>query len=133
VRWVLGFGFRRRPRAPKSGSEGSEALCVLIQEEVRSPQRMDRNLGSVPKTIEIRRSPGWDAGGAWFVLFESGWRVAGGLIWRWFPCMVGAFRRKPKACLGSEYDKGIRWMPWHQEAMKDVARCEKPWGAASRL
>lgn len=33
----------------------------------------------------------------------------------------------------SEYDKGIRWMPWHQEATKDVARCEKPWGAASRL
>jgi len=24
-------------------------------------------------------------------------------------------------------------MPWHQEAMKDVARCEKPWGAASGL
>jgi hypothetical protein len=33
----------------------------------------------------------------------------------------------------TEHDKGIRWMPWHQEAMKDVARCEKPWGAASRL
>ena len=32
-----------------------------------------------------------------------------------------------------ERDKGIRWMPWHQEAMKDVARCDKPWGAASRL
>ena len=32
-----------------------------------------------------------------------------------------------------ERQKGIRWMPWHQEAMKDVARCEKPWGAASRL
>jgi len=31
-----------------------------------------------------------------------------------------------------EQKKGIRWMPWHQEAMKDVARCEKPWGAASR-
>ena len=31
-----------------------------------------------------------------------------------------------------EHSKGIRWMPWHQEAMKDVARCEKPWGAASR-
>jgi hypothetical protein len=31
-----------------------------------------------------------------------------------------------------EYEKGIRWMPWHQEAMKDVARCEKPRGAASR-
>lgn len=37
------------------------------------------------------------------------------------------------ACVVSERDKGIRWMPWHQEAMKDVARCEKPWGAASRL
>ena len=35
--------------------------------------------------------------------------------------------------LDLEYEKGIRWMPWHQEAMKDVARCEKPWGAASRL
>jgi hypothetical protein len=32
-----------------------------------------------------------------------------------------------------EREKGIRWMPWHQEAMKDVARCEKPRGAASRL
>ena len=32
-----------------------------------------------------------------------------------------------------EYEKGIGWMPWRQEAMKDVARCEKPWGAASGL
>ncbi len=29
--------------------------------------------------------------------------------------------------------KSIWWMPWRQEAMKDVARCEKPRGAASRL
>jgi hypothetical protein len=29
--------------------------------------------------------------------------------------------------------KSIWWMPWHQEAMKDVARCDKPRGAASRL
>ena len=29
--------------------------------------------------------------------------------------------------------KSICWMPWRQEAMKDVARCEKPRGAASRL
>ena len=34
---------------------------------------------------------------------------------------------------GVEESKGIWWMPWRQEAMKDVARCEKPWGAASRL
>jgi len=32
-----------------------------------------------------------------------------------------------------ERQKGIRWMPWHQEATKDVARCEKLWGAASKL
>ena len=37
------------------------------------------------------------------------------------------------ACGAIEREKGIRWMPWHQEATKDVARCEKPWGAASRL
>ena len=30
-----------------------------------------------------------------------------------------------------EYEKGIWWMPWHQEAMKDVARCENLGGAAS--
>lgn len=35
--------------------------------------------------------------------------------------------------LSIERDKGIRWMPWHREAMKDVARCEKRRGAASRL
>jgi hypothetical protein len=23
-------------------------------------------------------------------------------------------------------EKGIWWMPWRQEAMKDVARCDKP-------
>ena len=32
-----------------------------------------------------------------------------------------------------EQEKGIWWMPWHQEAMKDVARCENPGGAASKL
>ena len=30
-----------------------------------------------------------------------------------------------------EHEKGIWWMPWHREAMKDVARCEKPRGGAS--
>ena len=32
-----------------------------------------------------------------------------------------------------EYEKGIGWMPWRQEAMKDVARCENLGGAASEL
>lgn len=27
---------------------------------------------------------------------------------------------------------GIRWMPWHQELMKDVAACDMPRGAGER-
>ena len=30
-----------------------------------------------------------------------------------------------------ERSKGIWWMPWRREAMKDVARCDKPRGGAS--
>ena len=30
-------------------------------------------------------------------------------------------------------NKGVRWMPWHQEAMKDVVRCDMPWGGANNL
>jgi hypothetical protein len=33
--------------------------------------------------------------------------------------------------LSVEQNKGVRWMPWRQKAMKDVARCEKPRGDAS--
>ena len=29
--------------------------------------------------------------------------------------------------------KGIWWMPWRLEAMKDVALCDKPWGGESTL
>jgi hypothetical protein len=28
--------------------------------------------------------------------------------------------------------KGTRWMPWHQEPMKDVGGCDKPRGAVNR-
>jgi hypothetical protein len=34
---------------------------------------------------------------------------------------------------GSRERKGTWWMPWRQEATKDVARCDKPRGAASGL
>ena len=30
-------------------------------------------------------------------------------------------------------NKGVWWMPWQQEAMKDVIPCVKPWGAGNRL
>ena len=29
--------------------------------------------------------------------------------------------------------KGVRWMPWHMEAMKDVISCDKPRGGANNL
>jgi hypothetical protein len=46
-------------------------------------------------------------------------------------CMMG-LSGESRMVQGFEYEKGIGWMPWHQKAMKDVARCEKPRGAASR-
>ena len=52
-----------------------------------------------------------------------------GLSCRGNPCW-GAWAGRSVAL---EHKKGIRWMPWHQEAMKDVARCEKLWGEASTL
>jgi hypothetical protein len=30
-------------------------------------------------------------------------------------------------------EKGVWWMPWQQEAMKDVIPCDKFWGAGNRL
>jgi hypothetical protein len=30
-------------------------------------------------------------------------------------------------------EKGVWWMPWQQEAMKDVALCDKPGGGESTL
>ena len=41
-----------------------------------------------------------------------------------------------KACLLLDQikrEKGVWWMPWQQEAMKDVIPCDKPWGAGNRL
>jgi len=29
--------------------------------------------------------------------------------------------------------KGVRWMPWHKKAMKDVISCDKPRGDANNL
>ena len=48
------LGFDSQVRAPKSDSEGSEALCELIRIVFRSPQGTEKNPGSVPKRIEIR-------------------------------------------------------------------------------
>ena len=39
-------------------------------------------------------------------------------------------RLKDQIC--DQATKCKRWMPWCQEAMKDVASCDKPRGAANR-
>jgi hypothetical protein len=43
---------------------------------------------------------------------------------------------RKRACLlldRIKRDKGVWWMPWQQEAMKDVALCDKPGGGESTL
>ena len=35
--------------------------------------------------------------------------------------------------VGGQATKGARWMPWRQEAMKDVVSCDKLRGVANRL
>ena len=64
------------------------------------------------------------------------WRLGEQNTDGWFLCMVGSglnvFNVQTVVRI-IERQKGIRWMPWHQEATKDVARCEKLWGTASRF
>ena len=45
---------------------------------------------------------------------------------------LGKARGDTSGEVGGQASKGIRWMPWHQEAMKDVVSCEKPRGAANK-
>ena len=69
------------------------------------------------------------AGGRLSSLTAANWRL------RTDTCWMGPVRGFPTraSALGViEYEKGIWWMPWRQEAMKDVARCENLGGAASR-
>ena len=61
---------------------------------------------------------GGDSGG--FVPGCSLRGYAGSGFVRWF--CEGSIKRK----------KGIWWMPWHREAMKDVADCEKLRGIVSK-
>jgi hypothetical protein len=76
--------------------------------------------GCRSRDIHGRAASGWGC----LTIRGNGWMV---------PVQDGDFGREPFDPRGCEHEKGVRWMPWHQEAMKDVARCEKPWGAASRL
>jgi hypothetical protein len=49
---------------------------------------------------------------------------------------VGQAKTHKRACRlldRIKRDKGVWWMPWQQEAMKDVALCDKPGGGESTL
>ena len=41
-------------------------------------------------------------------------------------------RKRVKGRTIGQATKGIRWMPWRWEPMKDAVSCEKPRGAANR-
>ena len=43
-----------------------------------------------------------------------------------------SLRKLDKEDIDNQAKKSVRWMPWHQEPMKDVVSCDKPWEAASR-
>ena len=42
-------------------------------------------------------------------------------VWRGVVLLPGRIKR----------EKGVRGMPWQQEAMKDVIPCDKPWPAGN--
>jgi len=100
----LGFGDDRRIVAEHLGRTGS--CCVLSED-------------GLPWQGVLGAGSGWGVSSGWVWLSEDGFCAWWKARLEWRVC-----------CL--EHEKGIRWMPWHQEAMKDVARCEKPRGAASR-
>ena len=47
-------------------------------------------------------------------------------------CATERSNRIAKVEICGQVTKGARWMPWHQEPMKDVGGCDKPRGAANR-
>src|SRR3712207_7599919 len=51
----------------------------------------------------------------------------------WILCSVAAFGWwVGVGFVCGQVFKGTRWMPWHQEPMKDVGACDKPRGAGNR-
>ena len=102
--------------------------------------------GSPLRTSDSRSRPsGWDLrvhGTAPFVerpaRRQHALRADGGTGTRrdrvWTPARTlrTAQRTRASKILCGQVNKGARWMPWHQEPMKDVGGCDKPRGAANR-
>ena len=47
-------------------------------------------------------------------------------------CLDGLPARAVVHVIQVKVEKGVRWMPRHTEAKKDVPSCEKLWGAAKK-
>ena len=51
-------------------------------------------------------------------------------------CCVRAWMGRAGPCPSPgriKREKGVWWMPWQQEAMKDAIPCDKSWGAGNGL
>ena len=66
-----------------------------------------------------------------FAQFDQGVRLRRLLVETGGDPAERAFRGASSGRRFSQADKCTWWMPWHEPAMKDVASCEKPRGAAS--
>ena len=92
-------------------------------------------IGSIPFTSTRRQGP------ALLPEWRDGWPVAPDAPVsvfdnRAFPSAWANFRevalgRTSQGGMDGQVNKGVRWMPWHQAAKKDVAGCDKPRGVAS--
>ena len=63
------------------------------------------------------------AGRAWFRLLLENCIVDASIF-----CICSFLLR----CMLCQVFKGTRWMPWHQEPMKDAGACDMPRGAGSQ-
>ena len=79
-----------------------------------------------------------------FEIERVGTLVSYGSEWlRSFVLCAKTFRHRKKKVRGFatafffldqiKREKGVWWMPWQSEAMKDVVHCDKLWGAVNRL
>lgn len=73
--------------------------------------------------------PKWFLAGSWELTAESFFGRVSSCETR---CERGLSLRATGLAI-KRWGKGIWWMPWRQEAMKDVANCDKPRGVVSTL
>jgi hypothetical protein len=84
----------------------AQVLPVLLGQTGIAPNR--------PGSSAVRVGWGWRRSGCWDCLYFEN-------------CIVDA-----SIICSCQVIKGTRWMPWHQEPMKDVGACDKPRGVGNQ-